>query len=402
MKKLGIILLALALAVGFTAANADFGMAKDKVQEKAKKKKYKKFGADERAKAWKNKKWKTSKKRITWRMTGPWGAGLLFYDFMIHFADSVRAASGGRLNIKVFPAGAIVPPMETFEAVSKGVVDIGHSWPGYWKGKNEAFVAFSSVPFGLDNEGYNIWYYERGGQEMLNELYGRFGMVAFFCGNAGQELGLFSNKKASKMEDFKGMKVRTVGWYMDILNRLGASVTPLPGSEIYLGLERGIIDACEFSSPAVDLPMGFHEVTKYVIEPGAHQPSCQFDIFINKKKWDALPEDLKAIVSICAKETQLWSNAWIENLNITAIKEMGKKVEYVVMEDEALNEFAKTTYEYLEELKAKNPDVKKVLDSQDKFKEDFAPWREMRGRLVPWPYKTYTSGSQKSVGTHLQ
>ena len=148
--------------------------------------------------------------------------------------------------------------------------------------------------------------------------------------------------------------------------------------------------------------MGFHEVTKYVIEPGAHQPSCQFDIFINKNAWDELPDDLKAVVEICAKETQLWSNAWIENLNIKAIEEMGKKVEYVMMDDATLNEFAKTTYEYLEALKAKDPDVKKVLDSQDKFKEDFAPWRELRGRLAPWPYKKYVNGDQKSTGWHLQ
>jgi TRAP-type mannitol/chloroaromatic compound transport system substrate-binding protein len=355
-----------------------------------------KFGKDERAEAWKNKKWETSDKKFRWRMTGPWTTGILFYDFMVHFADSVRACSGGRMDIKVFPAGAIVPAMETFDAVAKGVVEVGHSWPGYWKGKNEAFVAFASVPFGLDTEGYNIWYYERGGKDMLMELYGRFNMVGFFGGNSGQELGLHSNKRASSMEDFKGLKVRTPGWYMDILNRMGVAVTPLPGGEIYLALERGIIDACEFSSPAVNLPLGFHEVTKYVIEPGAHQPSCQFDIFINKKAWDELPDDLKAIVEICAKETQLWSWAWIENLNIEAIHEMGKKVEWVKMDAEALNEFAKNTHEYLEELKTKDKDVKKVLDSMDQFKADFAEWRELRSGLAPWPHEQYVKGK------HLQ
>jgi TRAP-type mannitol/chloroaromatic compound transport system substrate-binding protein len=185
------------------------------------------------------------------------------------------------------------------------------------------------------------------------------------------------------MEDFKGMKVRTPGWYMDILTRLGVSVTPIPGSEIYLALERGIIDACEFSSPAVNLPMGFHEVTKYVIEPGAHQPSCQFDIFINKDAWNELPDDLKAIVEICSVE-------------------IGKKVEYVVMDDETLNEFAKVTHAYLEELKGKDPDVKKVLDGQEEFKKEFADWRELRGRLAPWPYEKYISGEQQSKGWHMQ
>jgi TRAP-type mannitol/chloroaromatic compound transport system substrate-binding protein len=230
---------------------------------------------------------------------------------------------------------------------------------------------------------------------MLNELYGRFGMVAFFCGNVGQELGLHSNKNATTIKDFKGMRIRTPGWYMDILNRLGASVTPLPGSEIYLALERGIIDACEFSAPAVNYPMGFQEITKYVIEPGAHQPSCQFDVVINKKKYDELPDDLKAIVQICAAETQLWANAWMENLNIEAIKRIGEKIEFIEMDDETLIEFAKMTHQYLEELKEKDPDVKKVLDSQEEFKKAFAPWRQMRGRLTPWPYEMYIEGKLK-------
>jgi len=119
-------------------------------------KKNEKFGVDKRAEEWKGKRWKTSEEKITWRMSDPWG-GLLFHEIAVHFADSVNAASGGRLKIKVFQTGAIVPAMETFDAVSKGTLDIGHAWPGYWKGKNEAFVLFGSVPFGLDYEGYNTW-----------------------------------------------------------------------------------------------------------------------------------------------------------------------------------------------------------------------------------------------------
>ncbi len=385
MKKYGMIVIALVTALCICGAFGSSAFAADKP---------KKYGVDERAKAWKGKEWKTSDKTFKWRMSDPWG-GLLFHDITIHFADSVRACSGGRLDIKVFQTGAIVPAMEIFDAVSKGTLDAGHSWPGYWKGRNEAFVAFASVPFGLDFEGYNIWYYERGGEKMLQDLYGQYNMMAFFCGNVGQELGLHSNKKAKTMKDFQGMKIRTPGWYMDILNRLGASVTPLPGSEIYLALERGVIDACEFSSPAVNYPMGFHDITKYIIEPGVHQPSCQFDVFINKDKWDALPDDLKAIVEICAKETQLWTNAWQENLNITAVREIGKKSEYIMMDDETIIEFAKTTHAYLEELKKEHPDVQKVLDSQEDFKKEFKQWRDLRGRVTPWPYEYFIEGNLK-------
>ncbi len=363
-----------------------------------------KFGVDKRHEEVKRelRKIKPSKEEFKWKMVMPWSKGLLFYDMAQHFADSVALASGGRLEIKLFSAGELVGAMESFDAVSKGSAEIGHDWPGYWKGKNENFVSFASVPFGLDAEGYNIWLYERGGLEQMQELYGRYNLMAFPCGNGGQEMGLFSNKKATKLADFKGMRLRTPGWFMDIMNSLGASVTPLPGGEVYLALERGVIDAAEFSTPAINYPMGFDEITKYVIEPGVHQPSVQCSIFINKDAWNKLPDDLKWIVDIAAKETQLWSNAWQENLNIEAIKLFKEKVEFVRMDDETLNSFAKRTHEYLEELKAKHPDVKKTLDSQEQLKKDFAEWRGIRSGVAPWPYEMYISGEQKSQGHHLQ
>jgi TRAP-type mannitol/chloroaromatic compound transport system substrate-binding protein len=205
---------------------------------------------------------KPSTENTRWSMVMPWSKGLLFYDIASHMADSIRLASAGRLNIRVYAAEELVPAMQSFDAVSVGTAEVGHDWPGYWKGKNEAFNAFASVPFGLDGEGYNIWLYEKGGLEMMQELYGRYNLYALPAGQLGQEMGLSSNKRATRMEDFKGMRVRTVGWYMDILNNLGASVSPLPGGEIFLALERGVLDAAEFSSPAINYPLGWQDITK--------------------------------------------------------------------------------------------------------------------------------------------
>ena len=378
MKKLALAVLIVFVAVAFVAMGPTSSFAQQQKQ------KIEKFGEDKRIQEWSKKKFETSTKTFNLRMSDPW-SGLNFHDMVIHFADTVRACSGGRLNIKVFPTGAIVPAMEIFEATSKGTLDAFHSWPGYWKGRSEAFVAYASVPFGLDNEGYNIWYYERGGKAMFDELYGRFGMVPFFAGNVGMEIGMHSNKRATKLDEFKGMKVRTVGWYMDILTKMGVSVTPLPGPEVYLALERGVVDAAEFSSPSANIPAGFHEITKFAIMPGVHQTSCQFDAVVNLDKWKALPEDLKIIVETAAKETQLWSNAWQENLNIEAIKIMEKTTEFVKMDDAAIVAFAKASFEYLDDLASKNPDVKKVLDSQENFKQEYAKWRDLRGRVAPWP-----------------
>ncbi len=351
-----------------------------------------KFGVDTRHKIAKRVKFDTSEDKVRWKMVMPWSKGLLFYDIAVHFADSVRLASAGRLDIKPFSAGELVPALQSFDAVSKGSAQVGHDWPGYWKGKNEAFVAFASVPFGLDAEGYNIWLYEKGGLEMMQEIYGKFNLFALPGGQCGQEMGLFSNKRATKMKDFKGMRLRTPGWYMDIMNNLGASVSPLPGGEVYLALERGVIDAAEFSSPAINYPMGFDEITKYVIQPGVHQPGIQCGLFFNKKAYDKLPEDLKWIIDICAKETQLWSYNWINSLNAKAIEKFKEKVEIVQMDKETLIEFRKTTKTYLDKVKAKYPDVKKVLDSQEAFTKEYATWREARGGASAWPYETYISG----------
>ncbi len=188
-----------------------------------------KFGADNRIEEVKNLKVKTSTEKHRWKMVLPSSKGLLFYDMAVHFCDTVRLASGRHLDIKAFSAGELVPAMEIFDAVSKGSFNAGHDWPGYWKGKNEAFITVASVPYGLDAELYNIWLYERGGLEEMQALYAPYNLFALPGGQVGQEMGLNSSKRASTMEDFKGMKVRTWGWYLDILNELGASGVATPG-----------------------------------------------------------------------------------------------------------------------------------------------------------------------------
>lgn len=351
-----------------------------------------KFGADDRIEKVKRLRVKTSEEKHRWKMVLPWSKGLLFYDMAVHFCDTVRLASGGRLDIKPYSAGELVPALEIFDAVSKGSFDAGHDWPGYWKGKNEAFIAFGSVPYGLDAELYNIWLYERGGLEEMQKLYGQYNLFALPGGQAGQEMGLNSNKRASTMEDFKGMKVRTWGWYLDILNELGASGVATPGGEVYLALQTGVLDAAEFSSPAVNYPMGFDEITDYIIQPGVHQPACQFAFFFNKESYDELGEDLKWILDTAAKETQLWSYSWLNNLNAEAVRRFKEESEIVKMDDEAITSFARTTKAYLEKVKQRCPDCKRLLESQEELKKDFADWRSARSGVTPWPIDEVIEG----------
>jgi len=351
-----------------------------------------KFGVDKRHEEVKRAKVETSTEKFRWKMVMPWSKGLLFYDVAVHFCDTVRLASGGRLDIKPMSAGELVPAMQTFDAVSQGSAEVGHDWAGYWKGKDEGFVALADIPFGLDSEGYNMWLYERGGLQMAQDLYGKYNLVALPCGQTGQDMGISSNKRATKMADFKGMKVRTVGWYMDILNQMGASATPMPGGEVYLALERGVIDGAEFSAPAMTYPMGFDDICKYTISPGVHQAASQCYVFFNKEAYAKLPEDLKWIVDTAAKETQLWSFNWMQVLDAEAILLLEKKMEFVQMDPETLIEFRKTTKKYIDNIKANHPNAKKIIDSQEALVKDFEPWRKARGNVVPWSYETYISG----------
>ncbi len=339
-----------------------------------------------------NIEFQTSQETFAWKMVMPWSKELLFYNIAVHFCDSVRLASAGRLDIQPFSADELIPAMQTFNAVSQGVVEVGHDFPGYWKEKNEAFVAFGSVPFGLDAEGYNIWLYEKGGLEMMQKLYGRFNLYVLPGGQVGHEMGLFSNKRATKMKDFAGMRVRTVGWYMEILNNLGAVVSPLPGGQVYLALKRNIIDAAEFSSPAMNYFMEFDKVTRYSLQPGVHQPGVQCTVFFNMDAWNTLPEDLQWIVKIAAKETQLWSYNWVNNLNAETIRRFQEKIEIIMMDKETLIEFRKMAKHYIDSLKEEYPDVKKIMDSQEAFIKAYEAWRNARSGVTPWSYDTYISG----------
>ena len=395
MKKFGIILVAfmVAFTMAFAVGTTDSWAAK---------KKYEKYAFDQRHDEWSKIKWETSKKKVTWRMSDTWG-GLLNHDAVVHFCDSVLAASGGRFEIKPMTTGAVVGAFELFDAVSKGVLDAGHSWPGYWKGKDEAFVLYASVPFSMDYEDYSVWYWAGEGRALMDELYGRFNLKPFLCGNAGQELGLYSKQPRKTMEEFKGIKVRTPGWFMDILNRMGVNATAIPGPEVYLALERGIVDAAEFSSPAITYGMGFHEICKFVIEPGVHQPSAQMDLFINMKKWEELPQDLKAIVEICAAETDAWFYQYNEMANAKAIamlKEAG--VQFVKMDEETLNEFRKMTDSYVNELKEKYPSVKKIRESQENFIAYHGAWKELRSGVSSWPAEKFLAPAETKFLGHYQ
>ena len=301
-----------------------------------------------------------------------------------NFVKRVNALSGGRLEIGLEPPGAIVPAFEILDAVNKGVLDGGVSWSGYWVGKNTAFSLFASAtggPFGMNNWDFTAWMFAGGGNELYRELLDKlkYRVVWFpIWGEMPEPLGWFK-KPIKSVADMKGLKMRAAGLAADVFREFGVSVTTLPQGEIMPALERGVIDAAEFSDPHSDMSVGFHDVTKFYHLPGMHQPTGVGEVYFNKGVWDKLPADLRTIIELAAHEAVMlnWTKAW--DMNIKALEDLQTKhkVTVVATPREVLVEFLKAWDKVAAREAAKNPDFAKIYESQKKFASRHVPFQRV-------------------------
>lgn len=243
-----------------------------------------------------------SKGTYRWGMTTTWpknfpGLGTAAE----RLAKQIEKASGGRMEIKVYGAGEIVPAFDALDAVSSGTVEMGHGAPYYWKGKIPAAQFLAGIPFGLSAQEQNAWLDFGGGQELADKIYSAAGCKFFAAGNTGVQMGGWYNREIKSVQDFSGLKIRMPGLGGAVLKELGATVVNLPGGELLPAMQSGTIDAMEWVGPYNDVAFGIHKVAKHYYSPGWHEPATILDCFINMKAWSALPDDLKAIVEIAAK-----------------------------------------------------------------------------------------------------
>ena len=249
---------------------------------------------------------------IVIKMQGSWGAKDIFNEMAEEFVKRVNEMSGGRLKVDYLVGGAVVKPFEVMDAVSKGVLDAGHTVPVYWYGKSKVASLFGSGPInGCDAHMTLGWIYRGGGLALYNELLQKLNLdvVGFFAlPMPTQPLGWFK-KPVSSSAQIKGLKYRTVGLAADLFQQMGAKVTQLPGGEIMPALEKGVIDAFEFNNPTSDMRFGAQDVIKNYMMGSFHQAMEFFEIVINKKKWNAMPKDLQAVWQY-AVEAASSSNFW--------------------------------------------------------------------------------------------
>lgn len=307
----------------------------------------------------------------TWKMVTAWpknypglGSGAE------GFARRVNAMSGGRLTIKVYAAGELVPALEVFDAVSQGTAEMGHSPSYYWKGKTAAAQFFTAVPFGLSTLEMNAWLQQGGGMALWEETYAPFGVKPLVMGNSGMQMGGWFNKAIDSLEDLKGLKIRTPGLGGEVLNRLGATTVNLPGGEVFTALQTGAIDASDWVSPYNDLAFGIHKAARYYYFPGWQEPQAVIELLINQKAWDSLPADLQAIVEEAARgSTQIMLEEYTHH-NALALAEMKKQgVELKRFPDEVLAAMRHESEQVLEQLAGQNELNSRIWTSMKAYRE---------------------------------
>ena len=315
-----------------------------------------------------------SAKVLRWKMTTSWPAGIPLYTDMAElYAQNVTKLSGGQIKIQVLPGGAIAPALEVTDTVRKGIAELGHTWPGYDIGRGPTTAILGGYAGGMESVPMLHWLYTGGGQELWREYREeKFGVISFPCGIRPPEAFAHSHKPIRTLEDFKGLKMRTVGAWAQILPGLGASVVSLPGGEVYQALERKVIDATEWATPGENVISGFHEIAKYIIVPGSHQPSAPFEITINKKKWDALSDELKSVLEEAAELTTYQSWVRIGRLDMGALEEFRKTGnEIIYLSPETQKRAHELGKAWAAEIARDNAWFKKVYDSQNTFEDQW-------------------------------
>ena len=318
---------------------------------------------------------------ITMRWQSTWPAKDIFHEFALDYAKKVNDMTGGDLKIDVLPAGAVVPAFGLLEAVSKGTLDGGHGVLVYHYGKQTALALWGSGPgYAMDANMLLSWHRYGGGKELLAKLYASINanVVSFPYGPMPtQPLGWFK-KPMAKIEDFKGIKYRTVGISIDVFTGLGAAVNALPGGEIVAAMDRGLLDAAEFNNASSDRLLGFADVSKVCMLQSYHQNAEQFEIMFNKDKFNALPEKMRAIISHAA-------DAASSDMSWKAIDRYSKdyaelqskdKVKFYKTPDAILKKQLEIYDQVVAKKSGENPLFKEILESQLAFARRVTQWEQ--------------------------
>ena len=336
--------------------------------------------------------------RTEWRMVTTWpknfpgqGTGAE------RFAKTVTEATEGRLTIKVYAAGEIVPAFESIDAVIRGAADLMHATPYYWPNKSKALNFFSTVPFGMTTPEIDAWMNHLGGQELWDKLYDQFGLKAFHAGSTGVQMGGWFNKEITGVDSVKGMKMRIPGIGGEALGKLGMTIINLPAGEIFAALQSGAIDATEWVGPYNDLALGFYKVAKYYYWPGMHEPGTQIEVTVDKKKFTALPKDVQRIFEACCHNENNLLTSEFNARNGAALETLIRQhnVQLKRFPNDFLQAYGNAAGEVIQEMRdSGDPITKEIVESFLKARRDLMNWARiadqgfMNARLLDIKFPT--------------
>jgi TRAP-type mannitol/chloroaromatic compound transport system substrate-binding protein len=322
---------------------------------------------------------------VEWRMVTLWprnfpglGTGSQ------RIVDAVREMSDGRFTIKIYGAGELVPAYEAFDAVRDGTAECMHEAPYIWIAKHPAMAFFCTVPGGLTAHEHNAWIYNGGGQALMDELYGRFGMRSFLAGNAGNNMGGWYNREINTPEDFEGLRMRIPGLGAEVLNRLGATTVNLSGGEILQAMQTGLIEAAEWIAPYADLAFGLHKAAKYYYGPGIHEPGPANTLTVSVDAYESLPRDFQAMLRQAAGNENARLPAEMKYGNAQALEAL--KTRYLVdirhFPDPVVRRLLEISHEVVAEVGAHD-------DISTRIYQSWAPFREQATALAPYATHGY-------------
>ena len=316
-------------------------------------------------------------RRIHWRLPLSFQTTMpVLGDNPIYVTDMLRASSAGAVELRIFEPGEVVPALAITEAVREGKVEAGYTWLGYDQGRIPSAALIAAVPFGMEPWEFAAWWFDGGGRALGEALYAKQNIHAIFCGLTGPETAGWFREPIDSLDDVRGLKIRFAGIGGKVMERVGASVTMLPGGEIFQALEKGAIDATEYALPIVDQSLGFNRVASYNYYPGWHQPATSSHMVINLDVWNqTAPADQKLIETACTAGAlrNLARSEALQGEVIAGFSEVG--VEAHTLPDDVLRELERVTEEVLEEEAASDADFAAILESQQRFRANYAHWK---------------------------
>jgi TRAP-type mannitol/chloroaromatic compound transport system substrate-binding protein len=322
--------------------------------------------------------------KIRWQATSFWNPKVrIMFDGIKQFCENVKEMTDGQFQIKLYGGGELVPPPGAFDAVSKGTVQMGSGSPYFWAGKSTAFNWFGSIPFGMNAQSINSWFYEGNGQVLMNELYDKFDLVPRIIGNSGMQMGGWYKKKINSLEDFKGLKMRIGSIAGKVLSKVGVTTVFVPPAEIFPSLERGVVDAAEFVGPVHDILLGLYKVAKYYYTPGWHEQGPVLDIFFNKKAYNDLPKHFQKVLDVAAADINIRTLAAFDAQSGTALETLVKEhnVNVQVYPEDVLKKLKEISKDVIAEEATKDPFAAKVHEDYKAFQAKTAVWGKMSEKV---------------------